>query len=244
MVDEGDPTPRPRVIARPVRRHFRTLAHDGVLFLDEIGEFHRDALEGLRQPLEDGRVVVTRMVGSVEFPARFTLVAAGNPCPCGFDGDPHRTCRCPPHRIEQYRQKLSGPLLDRIDIRLTVPRLSKQELLGEEPGEASGPIRARVEEARAKQRHRYRDLGTASNAQLPGPLARRSASLAPDAEKLLAHAVDRLQLTGRGFDRALKVARTVADLAGEERVRAEHLAEALSYRATPAEEETPRAAMA
>jgi magnesium chelatase family protein len=221
-----------------------SLAHDGVLFLDEIGEFHRDALEGLRQPLEDGRVVVTRVAGSVEFPARFTLVAAGNPCPCGFDGDPNRQCRCPPHRIERYRQKLSGPLLDRIDIRLTVPRLSRQELLGEEPGEPSASIRARVEEARARQRDRYRDLAAASNAQLPGPLARRSAALAPDAERLLAQAVDRLQLTGRGFDRALKVARTVADLAGEERARAEHLAEALSYRATPAEQETPRAAMA
>ena len=207
-------------------------------------EFRRDAIEGLRQPLEDGRVVVTRVAGSVEFPARFTLVAAGNPCPCGYDGDPNRQCRCPPHRVQQYRQRLSGPLLDRIDLRLTVPRLSKAELLGEEPGESSSAIRERVEEARRRQRTRLRDLGIESNARLPGPQARRRARLTDEAEKLLATAVERLELSGRGFDRALKVARTVADLAGADRAGLEHLSEALSYRASVAEAEPSRAALA
>ncbi len=207
-----------------------SLAHHGVLFLDELMEFRRDAIEGLRQPLEDGRVVVSRMAGSVEFPARFTLIAAANPCPCGFHADPARRCDCPEHRVLAYRQKLSGPLLDRIDIQLAVPRLSKQELLGESPGEASAPIRARVEEARAVQRRRYAGLGYPCNAQLPGPLARREARITPKARELLAQAVDRMGLTGRGFDRALKVARTIADLGGVESVDADHVAEALAYR--------------
>jgi magnesium chelatase family protein len=207
-----------------------SLAHHGVLFLDELMEFRRDAIEGLRQPLEDGRVVVSRMAGSVEFPARFTLVAAANPCPCGFLGDPGRRCDCLEHRVQAYRQKLSGPLLDRIDLQLVVPRLSRRELLGEAAGEPSAAMRGRVETARARQRRRYRDSGYPCNAQLPGPLARREARISPRASDLLAQAVDRLGLTGRGFDRALKVARTIADLAGSEGVEPDHLAEALSYR--------------
>ncbi len=207
-----------------------SLAHHGVLFLDEVTEFRRDAVEGLRQALEDGRVVVTRAVGSVEYPARFTLIAAGNPCPCGYAGDPRRHCHCPPNRVELYRQKLSGPLLDRIDLRLDVPRLSKGELLGESPGESSSAVRDRVQVARGRQRARYASLGVSCNGQLPGPLARRQARLSASAEALLAKAVDSLALTGRGFDRALKVARTIADLAGAEQTGADHVAEALSYR--------------
>ena len=207
-----------------------SLAHHGVLFLDELTEFRRDAVEGLRQPLEDGRVVVTRASGSVEFPARFTLVAAANPCPCGYEGDGRRRCDCLPNRVQQYRHKLSGPLLDRIDIRLVVPRLSKQELLGELAGEASSPIRERVEEARGRQRARYTALGYPCNAQLPGPLARREARMSAEAREMLARAVDTFGLTGRGFDRAIKVARTVADLTGADGLGAEHVAEALSYR--------------
>jgi magnesium chelatase family protein len=213
-----------------------SLAHHGVLFLDELSEFRRDALEGLRQPLEDGRAIVTRAVGAVEFPARFTLVAASNPCPCGYDGDATRACRCLPNRAQAYRQKLSGPLLDRIDIRLVVPRLSRHELLGEEPGEASAPMRARVEEARERQRARWAPHGIECNAQLPGPLARREARVDPDAAELLAGAVDRLGLSGRGFDRTIKVARTIADLEGAEAVGTDHVAEALAYRADPTDE--------
>jgi magnesium chelatase family protein len=207
-----------------------SLAHHGVLFLDEFTEFRRDAVEGLRQPLEDGRVVITRAVGSVEFPARFTLVAAANPCPCGFEGDAARLCACRPDRVQLYRNKVSGPLLDRIDIRLRIPRLTKQELLGSSAGEASATARARVEEARDRQLRRWDGTGVACNAHLPGPVARRTCRLSPGAESMLSQAVEVMTLTGRGLDRALKVGRTVADLAGAELIDADHLAEALSYR--------------
>jgi magnesium chelatase family protein len=207
-----------------------SLAHHGVLFLDELTEFRRDAVEGLRQPLEDGRVVITRAVGSVEFPARFTLVAAANPCPCGFDGDGVRSCVCRIDRVQTYRHKLSGPLLDRIDIRLRVPRLTKQELLGSSPGEPSSAARDRVEAARDRQRRRWADLGVTCNAHLSGPVARRRCPMSGDAERILTKAIESMALTGRGVDRAVKVARTAADLAGAERIEADHLAEALSYR--------------
>jgi magnesium chelatase family protein len=208
-----------------------SLATHGVLFLDELTEFRRDAVESLRQPLEDGRVVITRAVGSVEFPARFTLVAAANPCPCGFEGDARRACSCDPYRARLYRAKLSGPLLDRIDIRLTIPRLTRNELLGQEWGESSAAVRLRVQAARERQRARYADLAVRCNAHLAGPVVRRQSQLDAKAEQVLSKAVDTMALTGRGFDRALKVARTVADLAGAERVGASHLLEALSYRA-------------
>jgi len=207
-----------------------SLAHNGVLFLDEVTEFRRDVLEGLRQPLEDGRVVVVRASGAVEFPARFTLVAAANPCPCGFEGDPRKACGCGPTRIEQYRLRLSGPLLDRVDIRLRIPRLTKAELLGSAAGETSAAIRARVEEARARQRARLEGLPFHANASLPGALARRTAGLSPEAEDELGRAVDVYALSGRGFDRVLKVARTIADLAGEDRVDPGHVLEALRFR--------------
>lgn len=214
-----------------------SLAHNGVLFLDELTEFRRDAIEGLRQPLEDGQVVVARASGAVEFPARFALVAASNPCPCGFDGDHRRSCRCTPNRALAYRQRLSGPLLDRVDIQISVPRLSRGELLGCEQGERSKAIRHRVGEARDRQRARLAGTPWASNAQMPGALSRREARLSGAAESLLSSAVERLALSGRGFDRALKVARTIADLAGQERVEPEHVAEALSYRAPSGSEE-------
>jgi magnesium chelatase family protein len=214
-----------------------SLAHNGVLFLDEFTEFRRDAVEGLRQPLEDGRIVVARASGAVEFPARFALVAASNPCPCGFDGDPRRHCRCLPHRLDAYRQRLSGPLLDRVDIQLSVPRLTRTELLGSNPGEPSSVIRGRVEIARDRQRARMDGTPWGSNAQMPGAVARREARLTDRAEALLSSAVESLMLSGRSFDRALKVARTIADLAGRERVEAEDMGEALGYRAASRSEE-------
>lgn len=207
-----------------------SLAHHGVLFLDEVNEFRRDVLEGLRQPLEDGRVIIVRAVGAVEFPSRFTLVAAANPCPCGFDGDHRRRCTCLPNRVEAYRQRLSGPLLDRIDIRLRTPRLSRTELLGSETGESSKGIRERVEEARARQRSRFAGLAVRCNAEMPGTLARSLVALAPEAEAALGRAVERFALTGRGFDRTLKVARTIADLEGSDSVREAHVLEALAFR--------------
>ena len=194
-------------------------------------EFRRDAIESLRQPLEDARIVVARATGAVTFPARFMLVAAANPCPCGFDGDPVKSCACRSDQIQRYRQKLSGPLLDRIDLRLAVPRLTKDELLGAADGESSAAVRARVLVARERQRARTGDMGFACNAFLPGPVARRVVELSDDAGDVLARAVETMALTGRGFDRVLKVARTIADLSGDGRVFAAHVVEALSFRA-------------
>ena len=218
-----------------------SLAHHGVLFLDELTEFRRDAVEGLRQPMEDGRVVVTRMVGTVEFPARFTLVAAANPCPCGFQGDAVRQCICRGDRLETYAAKLAGPLLDRVDLRLIVPRLTRHELMSEQAGERSETVRARVEDARSRQRRRYAPLGFTCNAHLPGPVARREVRLSAEARDLLASAVELHALTGRGFDRALKVGRTIADLDRSDRVEPAHVVEALAYRTTTLLPELERA---
>jgi magnesium chelatase family protein len=207
-----------------------SLAHRGVLFMDELTEFRRDAIEALRQPLEDGHVVLTRAGSSVAFPARFTLVAAANPCPCGFRGDPVRHCDCRDDQLARYRSKLSGPLLDRIDLRLRVPRLTKHELLGASQGEPSTAVRSRVIAARDRQLARYALTSWTCNAHVPGALARREAALTPAGERLLGEAVDRSALSGRGFDRVLKVARTIADLAGSRHTDDQHVTEALAYR--------------
>jgi magnesium chelatase family protein len=219
-----------------------SLAHHGVLFLDEVTEFRRDALEGLRQPLEDGRVVVVRAAGVVDFPARVTLVAAANPCPCGFDGDARRRCRCLAPRVEAYRNRLSGPLLDRIDIRLRVPRLSRAELFDAEPAESSAEVGERVEAARERQRARLGGSSARCNADMAGSTARAAARLTDPAEALLARAVERYALSGRAFHRVLKVARTVADLEGADRVDEDHVLEALRFRGEPARPEDAGAA--
>jgi magnesium chelatase family protein len=213
-----------------------SLAHHGVLFLDEVTEFRRDAIESLRQPLEDGHVVVTRVGGSVAFPARCTLVAAANPCPCGFQGDPARTCTCREDQTARYRAKLSGPLLDRIDLRLAVPRLTKHELLGAAPAEPSAAVRSRVVDARRRQLERLDGTGWTCNAHLPGPVARRLASLTSAAERRIGDAVEASALSGRGFDRVVKVARTIADLQAAAKIEERHVLEALAYRDASTEE--------
>ena len=207
-----------------------SLAHHGVLFLDEVCAFAPSVLDALRQPLEEGRIDVTRAMMSARFPARPLLVCAGNPCPCGFDGDPVRRCVCPPGRAEAYRARLSGPVADRIDLHVEVPRLARDELLGRAVGEPSAVVRERVAAARARARARGQ---AGPNAELGPAEARRVAALDAPARELLGRAVDRLGLSARAHDRLLRVARTVADLAGEERVASDHLAEALGYREQP-----------
>ncbi|MEA2787589.1 MAG: magnesium chelatase family protein, partial [Candidatus Eremiobacteraeota bacterium] len=230
--------PRPRVVAaRPFRAPHHTaskvslvgggsmprpgeisLAQHGVLYLDELGEFPRSTLEVLRQPLEEGAVTIARAAGTITFPARFTLIASMNPCPCGFRGDRTSDCRCDDATVQKYLAKLSGPLLDRIDLHVTVSRVSFDELVGRGPAESSTAVRARVEAARRRQTARLRNTATATSPLGSEPLA------------LLEGAVTRGALSARAFDRVVRVARTIADLAGADRVAREHVAEALVYR--------------
>ena len=221
----------------PLRPGEASLADHGVLFLDEVNEFRRDALEGLRQPLEDGRLLIARAARTVEFPARFMLVAAANPCPCGFEGERSRACRCKPHILESYRHRLSGPLLDRIDLRIRVPRLTRRELMSTEAGEPSAAVRDRVLVARQRQASHLGRYGVRCNAEMTGAEARRVANLTRMARRDLGRAVEQFSLTGRGFDRLLKVARTVADLSGSDRVEQEHVLEALTFRGEEASRE-------
>jgi magnesium chelatase family protein len=207
-----------------------SLAHNGVLFLDELTEFRRDVLEALRQPLEDRKVTVARAQATLAFPASFQLVAAANPCPCGYLGDTRRECGCTPPAVQRYRARLSGPLLDRLDLQVTVPAVPWRELSADRRGEASEIVARRVAEARQRQARRYQDRGPHCNGEMGTEAIRRWAKPDADGRRLLEHASRGLGLSARAYHRILRVARTIADLAGEEQISSTHLAEAIAYR--------------
>jgi magnesium chelatase family protein len=208
-----------------------SLSHHGILFLDELPEFARNVLEVMRQPLEDGRVTISRSKMSLDFPANFMLVCAMNPCPCGNYGNPHHECTCTPMQIQKYMAKISGPLLDRIDIHIEVPAVKVTELSQKKPGEPSDAIRARVICARERQAKRFKKrTGLFSNADMESKEIHQFCALDSDGEVLLKMAMTKLGLSARAYDRILKVARTIADLGGSEEIRPEHLGEAIQYR--------------
>lgn len=207
-----------------------TLAHHGVLFLDELPEFNRRTLETLRQPLESGVVTISRASGSMDFPCQFMLVAAMNPCPCGYLGDARHACRCKPADIARYRKKISGPLLDRFDMVIEVPAVEPSSLLSKPDGESSAEIRARVTAARLIQQKRYAGTAVTCNARLSGKLIRRYCPLTAAQETLLLSAVEQFGLSARAFDRILRVTRTMADLAGRDHPSDEDLLEAIQFR--------------
>ncbi len=207
-----------------------SLAHNGVLFLDELPEFKRNVLEVLRQPLENGEVTVSRAMASITFPARFVLLAAMNPCPCGFLGDNRHQCTCSPGQIHRYRSRISGPLLDRVDIHLDVPRVPYKELSLDDSGERSEKIRERVMEARIIQLRRFKEDGIYSNGQMRTKHIKKYCKLTPDARTLLESAMQRLGLSARAYSRILKVSRTIADLDHSDEIKPVHLSEAIQYR--------------
>ena len=223
LVGGGSP-PRPGEIS---------LASHGVLYLDELGEFPRATLEVLRQPLEEGAVTIARVSGTMTFPSRFTLVASMNPCPCGFRGDKSADCRCDDGAVQKYLNKLSGPLLDRIDLHVTVSRVSFEELVQRPAAETSATIRERVEAARERQSARLRGTRVATNAAIAAADLRRLCPLDEATLTLLERSVTRGTLSARAFDRVVRVARTISDLAGADRIAREHVAEALLYRGGP-----------
>lgn len=243
------PSDRPLVTARPFRSVHHTassvsivgggtnpgpgeisLAHKGVLFLDEIAEFPTKVLEVLRQPLEDGVVTISRASGTLTFPARFTLVAAMNPCPCGYATDTLQACKCSPREIMKYQKKISGPLLDRIDIHLEVPRISFEKLASLTPGESSGVIRTRVEAARARQKERFQGLAIVANNEMSSDQVKKFCVVDSSTAELLKKAVTHFRLSARAYYRVLKLARTIADVEGSELIAMNHVAEALQYR--------------
>ncbi len=207
-----------------------SLAHRGILFLDELPEFPRSVLEHLRQPLEDSFITVSRAQGTVVFPARFLLVSAMNPCPCGFENDPDRECSCTPIQIQRYRKRLSGPLLDRIDLAIEVPKVPTDKLTDLSAGETSADIRTRIQAARDRQLARYADLHVVTNAELSSEHVRKLLLLDPAGKQLIKQAIERFHLSARAYFRVLKVSRTIADLEGAKNISSEHIAEALQYR--------------
>lgn len=213
----GGSSPRPGEVS---------LAHHGVLFLDELPEFDRRVLEVLREPLESGRITISRAARQAEFPARFQLIAAMNPCPCGHLGDGLGRCRCTAEQVQRYRARVSGPLLDRIDLHVEVPRVAREHLLGAPDGESSGVVRQRVSRARARQLARNGH----PNAALPNPEVEHWCVLQPEDRELLSKAIEHLGLSARAYHRVLKVARTIADLGDSENIRTTHLTEAIGYR--------------
>jgi len=208
-----------------------SLAHRGVLFLDEFPEFPRQVLENLRQPLEDGLVTISRAQGTITFPARFTLIASQNPCPCGYASDPERTCSCSQMMIERYKKKISGPLLDRIDLHIEVPRVSFDKLSKDDLSETSEKIRERVECARERQTYRLKGTPYATNSEMKNKDIREHCKLNDQSVDLLRQAVQHMHLSARSYHRILKLARTIADLESKDDIATEHIAEALQYRA-------------
>jgi len=217
----GGPLPRPGEIS---------LAHCGVLFLDELPQFSRTTLEVLRQPLEDGEVTISRVQQRLTYPSRAMLVAAMNPCPCGYYGHPTQSCTCAPRAVEQYLGRVSGPLLDRIDLHMEVLPVEYEKLSSSRPEESSASVRQRVMEARKRQEKRFAGTGISCNAQIPPALLQECCPLEPAAEKLLAAAFERMGLSARGYGRILKVARTVADLEGAESIGPAHISQAIQFR--------------
>jgi magnesium chelatase family protein len=217
----GGSTPKPGEIS---------MAHHGILFLDELPEFSRDALEALRQPMEDGHITISRAIASLTFPARMTLVAAMNPCPCGFYGDPVKECSCTYGQIARYLKRISGPLLDRVDIHVDVPRVPQDDLMSSAEGEASGAIRQRVRRAREIQQRRLRETPVRCNSQMQPRHLKQFCPLNGAAQEVLRAAISQLGLSARAYDRITKVARTIADLEGVEEIAPLHVAEAVQYR--------------
>jgi magnesium chelatase family protein len=218
----GGTIPRPGEIS---------LAHHGVLFLDELPEFARNVLEVMRQPLEDGKVTISRSKMSIDYPANFMLMCAMNPCPCGNYGNPNQECTCNMNQIQKYVGKISGPLLDRIDIHVEVPAVKYNELASKREGETSAQIRRRVIAAREVQSQRFKDMpGMYSNADMQSNDIKQFCQIDTTGAELLKMAMDKLGLSARAYDRILKVSRTIADLAGSESIRPEHLSEAIQYR--------------
>ena len=207
-----------------------SLAHNGVLFLDELPEFGRSTMEALRQPLEDGYITLSRAAGTVRYPSTVMLVAAMNPCPCGYFGHPTRPCTCPKGMPAKYLSRISGPLLDRMDIHIEAGAVNYDQLTSKTPSESSASIKKRVNAARAVQSERFAGTGVTCNAQMPPVMTRKYCVLTPGAEAMLKGVFDRLGLSARAYDKILRLSRTIADLAGSEHIDTAHVAEAVQYR--------------